>query len=102
MGTLIMLTSSDKIDVTGINGGVSLAQIKARPAVYDDGCHANYEQINSGTCEYGKTDSNKVMVLYGDSHAAQWFPALHEIANRSGYKLISLTKSACPSVEVNT
>jgi peptidoglycan/LPS O-acetylase OafA/YrhL len=100
MGTLIMFTSSDKIDVTGINGGVSLAQIKARPAVYDDGCHANYEQINSGTCEYGKTDSDKVMVLYGDSHAAQWFPALHEIANRSGYKLISLTKSACPSVEV--
>jgi len=100
MGTLIMFTSSDKIDVTGINGGVSLAQIKARPAVYDDGCHANYAQINSGTCEYGKTDSDKVMVLYGDSHAAQWFPALHEIANRSGYKLISLTKSACPSVEV--
>ncbi|MFM2144904.1 MAG: hypothetical protein RI899_692 [Actinomycetota bacterium] len=100
MGTLIMFTSSDKIDVTGINGGVSLAQIKARPAVYDDGCHANYAQINSGTCEYGKTDSNKVMVLYGDSHAAQWFPALHEIANRSSYKLISLTKSACPSVEV--
>jgi peptidoglycan/LPS O-acetylase OafA/YrhL len=100
MGTLIMFTSSDKIDVTGINGGVSLAQIKARPAVYDDGCHANYAQINSGTCEYGKTDSDKVMVLYGDSHAAQWFPALHEIANRSSYKLISLTKSACPSVEV--
>ena len=100
MGTLIMFTSSDKIDVTGINGGVSLAQIKARPAVYDDGCHANYAQVNSGTCEYGKTDSDKVMVLYGDSHAAQWFPALHEIANRSGYKLISLTKSACPSVEV--
>jgi hypothetical protein len=100
MGTLIMFTSSDKIDVTGINGGVSLAQIKARPAVYDDGCHANYAQTNSGTCEYGKTDSDKVMVLYGDSHAAQWFPALHEIAIRSGYKLISLTKSACPSVEV--
>jgi hypothetical protein len=40
------------------------------------------------------------MVLYGDSHAAQWFPALAEIASRSGYKLVSLTKSACPSVDV--
>jgi hypothetical protein len=100
LGALIMITNSDKIDVSGINGGVSLAQIKARPAVYDDGCHANYAQIESGKCEYGKTDSDKTMVLYGDSHAAQWFPALNEIANRSGYKLISLTKSACPSVDV--
>ena len=99
MGAVIMFTNSDKIDISGIKGAVSLAQIKARPQIYDDGCHANYAQTKSGKCEYGKLDSNKTMVLYGDSHAAQWFPALIEIANRSGYKLISLTKSACPSVE---
>lgn len=99
MGTLIMFSNSDKIDVSGINGAVSLAQIKARPLVYDDGCHANYAQTNSANCEYADLESDKVMVLYGDSHAAQWFPALFEIANRSGYKLVSLTKSACPSVE---
>ena len=99
MGAIIMFTNSDKIDVSGIKGSVSLAQIKARPLIYDDGCHANYAQTESGKCEYGKIDSDKTMVLYGDSHAAQWFPALHEIAKRSGYKLISLTKSACPSVE---
>ncbi len=99
MGALIMFSNSDKIDVSGINGAVSLAQIKARPLVYDDGCHANYAQTQSAKCEYANLESDKVMVLYGDSHAAQWFPALLEIANRSGYKLISLTKSACPSVE---
>lgn len=99
LGALIMFSNSDKIDVPGINGSVSLAQIKARPLVYDDGCHANYAQTQSAKCEYANLESDKVMVLYGDSHAAQWFPALLEIANRSGYKLISLTKSACPSVE---
>ena len=99
MGAVIMFTNSDKIDISGIKGAVSLAQLKARPQIYDDGCHANYAQTKSGKCEYGKLDSDKTMVLYGDSHAAQWFPALIEIANRSGYKLISLTKSACPSVE---
>jgi len=99
MGAVIMFTNSDKIDISGIKGAVSLAQIKARPQIYDDGCHANYAQTKSGKCEYGKLDSDKTMVLYGDSHAAQWFPALIEIANRSGYKLISLTKSACSSVE---
>jgi len=99
VGTLIMFTNSEKLDISGVNGAVSLAQIKARPQVYDDGCHADYSQRKSGLCEYAKINSRKVMVLYGDSHAAQWFPALLEIANRSGYKLISLTKSACPSVD---
>jgi peptidoglycan/LPS O-acetylase OafA/YrhL len=99
IGTAIIFSSSDKIDVSGINGAVSLAQIKARPLVYDDGCHANYAQTKSDKCEYADTKSDKTMVLYGDSHAAQWFPALVEIASRSGYRLISLTKSACPSVD---
>jgi hypothetical protein len=100
LGTAIMFTATNKIDVSGINGAVSLAQIKARPLIYDDGCHANYNQTESGKCEYGDLQSNKAMVLYGDSHAAQWFPTVLEIAERSGYKLISLTKSACSSVEV--
>lgn len=99
IGTAIIFSSSDKIDVSGINGAVSLAQIKARPLVYDDGCHANYAQTKSDKCEYADTKSDKTMVLYGDSHAAQWFPALVEIASRSGFRLISLTKSACPSVD---
>jgi peptidoglycan/LPS O-acetylase OafA/YrhL len=100
IGTIIIFTSSDRINVSGINGAVSLAQIKARPLVYEDGCHANYAEIKSDACEYAELDSQKTMVLYGDSHAAQWFPALAEIASRSGYKLVSLTKSACPSVDV--
>lgn len=100
IGTTIIFTSSDRINVSGINGAISLAQIKARPLVYEDGCHANYAETKSDACEYAKLDSQKTMVLYGDSHAAQWFPALSEIASRSGYKLVSLTKSACPSVDV--
>lgn len=99
IGTTIFFSSSDKIDVSGINGAVSLAEIKARPLVYDDGCHANYSQTQSAKCEYANIKSQKTIVLYGDSHAAQWFPALVEIATRSGYKLVSLTKSACPSVD---
>jgi len=100
IGVSIMLTTTDKIDVTGINGAVSISQIKARPIIYEDGCHANYPQTISGLCEYGDLNSTKTIILYGDSHAAQWFPALNEIAKRAGYKLISLTKSACSSVDI--
>jgi hypothetical protein len=39
-------------------------------------------------------------VLYGDSHAAQWLPAFDLIGKRQGIKIVSLTKSSCPSAEV--
>ncbi len=70
-----------------------------KPAVYGDGCHVNYGETKSGYCTYGVENSKKVLVLYGDSHAAQWFPALERIALERGYRLVSLTKSACPAVD---
>ncbi len=95
----IFLTIKDDISLP--NGrSVSLAAVMQKPKIYDDGCHANYGSKNSPECLYGDTDSTRKVVLYGDSHAAQWFPALEKIANDEGFALISLTKSACPAVEV--
>ena len=79
---------------------VTLASIESRPTPYDDGCHLNYNQSVSPLCEFGKIDSNRTVVLYGDSHAVQWFPALQKLAVEKGFKLITLTKSACPSIDV--
>jgi hypothetical protein len=70
-----------------------------KPAVYGDGCHVNYGETKSGYCTYGNKNSKTTIVLYGDSHAAQWFPALEQLAVTRGFKLISLTKSACPAVD---
>jgi hypothetical protein len=44
--------------------------------------------------------SKKSLVLFGDSHAAQWFPALEIFAQAKGYQLYSYTKSACPAAKV--
>ena len=79
---------------------VTLASIESRPSTYNDGCHLNYHQSVSPLCEFGKLDSSKTVVLYGDSHAVQWFPALEKLAAEKGFKLITLTKSACPSIDV--
>jgi len=79
---------------------VTLASIEARPTPYDDGCHLNYHESVSPLCEFGKLDSKQTVVLYGDSHAVQWFPALQKSAVEKGFKLITLTKSACPSIDV--
>ena len=79
---------------------VTLASIEARPSPYDDGCHLNYHQSISPLCEFGDLNSTKTVILYGDSHAVQWFPALQKLAEEKGFKLITLTKSACPSIDV--
>ena len=41
------------------------------------------------------------MVLFGDSHAAYWFPALDLISRQQHWRLVDLTKDGCPAAEVN-
>jgi hypothetical protein len=98
-GLIISASASSLITVKGTNYKFNLTKVMEKPAVYGDNCHVNYGETKSGNCTYGVKSSKKVIVLYGDSHAAQWFPALEKIALEKGYKLISLTKSACPSVD---
>lgn len=98
-GFAISSTSSSLISVKGTNYKFNLVEVMEKPSVYGDDCHVNYGETKSGYCTYGIKGSDKTIVLYGDSHAAQWFPALEKIAIERGYKLISLTKSACPAVD---
>ncbi|WP_369037830.1 acyltransferase family protein [Streptomyces adonidis] len=78
-----------------------LTEIKsARSAVYRDGCHVAYDSTSIPPCEYGDPASDKVVVLFGDSHAAQWFPALDRLARERGWRLVSWTKSSCKAAKV--
>jgi len=70
------------------------------PVIYTDGCHLAALDTTSPRCAYGDAGSTTEVVLFGDSHAAQWFPALERIATERGWRLTSLTKSACPSADV--
>jgi peptidoglycan/LPS O-acetylase OafA/YrhL len=77
-----------------------LAARTALPSIYRDGCHLRYEDVAFPECVYGDRAASRTIVLYGDSHAAHWFPALERFALESGWRLISLTKSACPATGV--
>jgi hypothetical protein len=104
LGTSIYLTHTDRIRLSS-GKSYSLSRILEKPTVHNDGCHVNNVETKSGDCTYGVRGSAKKIVLFGDSHAAQWFPALEKIALARGFELISLTKSACPGpavVKVNT
>ena len=72
---------------------------KAPPFV--DGCDDSYTDTIVKRCQFGDTASKTTIVLLGDSHAAQWFPALDAIANQRGWRLVTLTKATCPPVEIS-
>lgn len=76
----------------------SLADVAADlPVVYGDGCHNSVSQEEVQDCTYG--DGETAVAVFGDSHAAQWFPAVAEIAEeRGGIALSTYTKSSCPAV----
>ena len=72
-----------------------------RPAVYADGCVAIGVDDQLNPCRYGEHVSSIKVVLFGDSHAAQWFPPLQTIAERNGLELIVLAKGGCPAASVS-
>lgn len=72
-----------------------------RAEVYEDGCVAIGVDTELTPCRYGTENADVTIVLYGDSHAAQWSPALIDIAEDRGYELIVLAKGGCPVAAVS-
>ena len=71
------------------------------PLSYRDGCHTQTEQPPStASCLYGNLASNTTIALFGDSHALSWFPAVAQMALDRGWKLLSLTMSACTPADM--
>jgi SGNH domain (fused to AT3 domains) len=72
------------------------------PVVYHNGCHV---YTRAGTfahfCVYGDKHAKKTVVLFGDSHVAQWFPAFDAAARSEHVKLLYITKTSCPAQSVS-
>ena len=71
-----------------------------KPAMYDDGCHVDQSATAPADCVYGHPDGDLTVALVGDSHAAQWFPALDRLADEHGWRLLPMTKSACSAADI--
>lgn len=51
-------------------------------------------------CVFGDPRGTRTMVLWGDSHAFMWFPAVNAIAKRVHWRLVALFKYGCPVADV--
>lgn len=67
------------------------------PVLYDNGCHRNLSQTDLADCVIGPNHGAPRVVLFGDSHAAQWYPALRPLAESGEVRLEAHTKSGCPA-----
>jgi len=70
-----------------------------KPIIYDNDCHVDFGATQPKLCEYGDPASEFTVGLFGDSHAAQWFPILESIAVDNGWRLLPLSKSGCPPID---
>jgi hypothetical protein len=71
------------------------------PTIYANGCHLQKPTVSHAECAFGDLTSSTVVVLFGDSHAAQWFPALQSLATGHHWRLLVRTKSGCPAPDVS-
>ncbi len=65
----------------------------------DPACHSRHGKSRPGSCSFGPR-TGKVVLLIGDSHAVHWFPAIRKVARERGWRLVAMTKSACPIADV--
>ncbi|HSM34257.1 MAG TPA: acyltransferase family protein [Anaerolineae bacterium] len=71
------------------------------PRNYSDGCHLDHRASEPrDDCVYGDLEGEQTIFLIGDSHAAQWVPALDAYAAERGRRLEVHTKSACSVADV--
>jgi peptidoglycan/LPS O-acetylase OafA/YrhL len=79
----------------GISGA---AGDKAAPFV--DGCLSSWTDPEPADCFYADRQASRTVLLLGDSHAAQWQPALDTVAASRRLRLQVLGKSACPPLPI--
>jgi len=69
------------------------------PVIYKQGCDTSFTSAEIQPCITTKQKTRKTAVLIGDSIGAQWFSAFSAIYKPPQWRLIVLTKSACPIVD---
>lgn len=66
------------------------------PGVYRKGCAPARPDPHPTMCFFGEvTRPQSTVVLFGDSHAAAWFPALQQIADAQHWRLATIVKPGC-------
>ncbi|MDG4785946.1 acyltransferase family protein [Micromonospora sp. WMMD1102] len=74
------------------------------PDAYPHGCFPPATSAEARACLYGDRTSSFTVALVGDTHAADWVPALQAVAAAKRWRLVTYLKANCPflRLEVST
>jgi SGNH domain (fused to AT3 domains) len=99
-------------DPTSSEAGLALTQYpsitpapdlatKDVPSAYGLDCQARRLDLRPKGCVVGDLDSDKQLVLVGDSKLLQYYDALDTIGQALGLRVSAATKSSCPFVDAH-
>jgi len=69
--------------------------------LFDAHCLTASGSARLAECKYGERSSDATIVLFGDSHAEHWFPAVNQLALDNHWRLVTMLKSSCPAADVD-
>ncbi len=87
--------------IRAVAEGVNVKTWPEQPAriknpAYSKGCNVTRKDTTSSICVHGDPTATRTVVIYGDSHAAMWIPPLDVIGKQEHWRVVQLTKPACP------
>lgn len=97
------VAAPDASTTGALPAGVKPALARARSdeeRLRADGCLAFELDTKPAVCVYGVKTGVFTVALVGDSHAAQWFPALERLAKHEGWRVVTFVKVACPFIDM--
>ena len=95
------VTASADLKAVPSNLTPPLADAAAELAdMFSIGCMRSAWQVDQPDCATGDTASPTTVAVIGDSHAAMWNPAFHEVAQQRHWRLEMMTKAGCPMTDL--
>jgi hypothetical protein len=58
-------------------------------------CFASREDDVLKKCTFGPADADTHVVLFGDSHALQWFSTVEQLSREQGWRLTTILRASC-------
>ncbi|MCK9903030.1 acyltransferase [Frankia sp. Cpl3] len=87
------------LDLTGLPAGLRPSLDQAPSDYKANRCYMSITSSTPTDCVYGDPSGRRTVVLFGDSHANQWFNAMNDISRRYNWRLVPYTKGGCPPAD---
>ncbi len=93
----LVLPTNDQV-IAAVAGAVNVKKLASQPPALSQntfGCLVYYTTTTMKPCVYGDPKGSHSIVLYGDSHAANWIAAFDTIGKYLHWKVYQITKAQC-------